>query len=652
MRFLAVCLILLTPAIAWPQSTSLPLNFRSYAIKLGIAKDETMTLTTRAGEIGIKTPASNQWRRADTTFQQNLLGQTLDQSNFFNKDTGFVSGFIANGKGQYDLIYHTTDGGNTWQTVNIGQSGWVDDAIHLNNGQAWLSISGSGMAYTSNYGFTWTKLNNPEPKQRFTQIFFNTQQQGIVGSLWNMIAYTPDNCKTWQILPTPLDQNKYKKTNKQSRPAFNRVAIFQNYFLANQEDLVFYTHRDSINWTWLPEYGDFHTDPENSALFFKTNKNGYVRVDNHLQPTQNFEPIDNIYDAKCKNGSLFIASNQSMVQLNTQNQAVSHPFTTNTIDFSPAPIGYTTKGRIGELNNIIHLDPDYSGEWKKLFTLPFHADSGSLSVTSTSEILYSRYDDSLFYFNLRGKLVKATSRSNMLSAFGKKGIRQLIFSEGSQGCFHRYEDKLLYTRSNGKFGGAIEIKADKTSKSILPDNEETIEESDVTAFINKLPQLFDPYQLPSFKDLGFTEEDFEEVKRNILALQKSINNKKEKETLFTFHRNNLDFQRLLSLVDSVQHIEPQTLDASLRNLNKGWSTTTNWKKIELVNYNNEVLTISSNYYEPNAFYFPWTVSLNGFSVITTNIEINRFIANVYPTFLQNDKARKTEVLQTIVKDLY
>jgi hypothetical protein len=647
MRFLFFSSMLLIPAMVWAQSTTLPLNFNSSAIKLSVAKDESLALTTRMGEVGLADSMRAPWQRADVG-ARNGLGVLLDQPNFFNKDTGFVSGFISSTGGKYDIIYHTTNGGLKWHVVNFAQDGWIDDAVNLDNGEAWMTVAGSGIAYSSDFGFSWRKLNNPEPKQRFASIFFNTERHGIIGSLWNMVAYTDNNCETWKLLPTPLDQRKYNKTNKSNRPDFSNVAIYKNFLLVKQEELVFYSKRDSLNWIWLPEYNDFYTDPENSGLFFKTNKGRYLRVDSNLIPLHVFEMQATGYDAKCKNGSLYIVESSRMIQLNNQNETITTFFaTTTTPNIQPVNVGYNANGVIGLLNNKVFIQKNFQGAWDYLFTLPFSREKGTLSVIKNgAQLMYDGGDDSLFYFNLSGKLVNSESRTEMIANFSKSGITKIVFSEGSRGCFHSYSNQLIYNNEGGQFGGAVEI-----SSSTMPHNAEAIEESDVLGLLNKLPLIFDPTQKATIKDLAFSRREYDRCKKDILDFQASLKDEKNrKETSFYFDRNNLDFSRLLRLVDSINNIDAETLNSSLFNLGEIWSTTTNWKKVELINARNEVLSIASYYYEPNAFFFPWTVSLNGYTISTTNMEINRFIEKVYPAFLNEGK--RVKVLHALVKRLY
>lgn len=143
--------------------------------------------------------------------------------------------------------------------------------------------------------------------------------------------------------------------------------------------------------------------------------------------------------------------------------------------------------------------------------------------------------------------------------------------------------------------------------------------------------------------------------KDILAFKTSLESKENKNDnknkgAFNFHRNNIDFDRLLRLVDSVKYIDPTLLNHTLTFLSDIYSTTTNSKTIEFVNNENEVLTITSHYYEPNAFYLPWKVQLNGRKISTIDMNIYRFVKRVYPSFLAGPE--KVEVLHALVKAMY
>jgi hypothetical protein len=239
----------------------------------------------------------------------------------------------------------------------------------------------------------------------------------------------------------------------------------------------------------------------------------------------------------------------------------------------------------------------------------------------------------------------------MIRKFCEAGIYKIIFDAGSQGCFHSYSERLTYTHDDDSFGSPVEESLGSNHKEVLPHNPDEIDGKVIADFAAIIPQLFQKDQLCTIDDLAFTEREYEQCKKDILKFKAASElNKKNQATGFNFNKNNLDFDRLVRLVDSVKHIDKQTLNRIWFDESDGWSTTTFWKRVQFVNNNNESLSIVSTHYNSDAFCFPWTVSLDGYSVNTTNFNINRFISKAYPLFLSGTD--RLTVLHSLVKAIY
>lgn len=626
------------------------LHFQSYAYNLNVTTGENLIITTKAGEVAVSNSIKDLWKKVNPVENvENSFGVTLEQGNFFNKDTGFVSGFINN-NGTYNIIYHTSDAGKHWKAMKFSQKGWIDNASNLDNGEAWMSVAGSGIAYTEDYGYSWKALDIPERKQRFTSIWFNNKREGVIGSLWNMIAVTMNNCETWKIIPTPLDQKKYAKTNTKSRPEINKVAFFNNKILCSQEGMIFYTNKDSINWVWLPDYVDFYTDNQNSALYFKNKQDRFVKSGNGLTKIATSEIISGITTARCMNGKLFIFCGDRMIEFKIDNSLATYfTYTKEIVSINPEVFAFNQLGIYGNIENKIYRQSSYEGQWKYLFTLPFNLAAGKLSMVGIDQIVFSNNSDSVFYYDIAKKNLVIKNRKNVIANFCASEIKKIIFSEGSSGCFHHYSDDLIYTKENGEF------KSDKINSTgtvhpqELTANDEFIDERAINDFVKGLPDII--HKHAEISDIGFTESDYNRCKKDIIEFRESgRENKRHKASKFDFPRNNLDFDRLISLTDSVKEMDSIKLNYVLFNLSDIVSTTTSWVKIRLINKNNEELDISHYYYKPNAFYLPWIISINGSTFVSTNVAINHFLENVYPSFLQT--GNKLEVLYDLVKSLY
>ena len=635
-----------------PSFSQTPLNFKSYAISLNVSKDQSIILTSKVGEVAIAKTIEDSWHRLDPSYENSPI---VERACFFNKDTGLVYGFIHNKKGdKYDVIYRTTNGGNNWKEVDFGQDGWVDNASYLDNGEAWLSVSGSGIAYTSDFGSTWKKIKSPEVRQRFTAIYFNPLHQGIIGSLWNLLAYTNDNGASWKFIPTPLDQKKYIKTNISQRPEIGKVALFKDHILVIQEDLVFYSSLENINWIWLPDYSNFFTDPYNSALYFQTKKGKYVRSGEKFNPIFTSDAFETIYGAECKNGNLFIGNEEGIFVFGPDNKLKKYPFQNSGAFTNPKIIGYSSLGIFGISNNKLELQSQSDGFWKYQFTFPFDISQGNVSISDNNSIVYKKRD-SVFYFSLSGELKKSTTVKELINNFYSSGIYKIKFFKGSRGCFHYFQDQLIYTNNDGVFNNPVRNDNGSRHHDLLTDYDTEIPSTNIDELIKELPFIFQYPLSMSMQDLGFTEKDFQKCKYDIDKFEQYVStiDKKKKEKMqtdFYFNENNLNFNRLLMLVDSTKYIDTILLNSILINPEEIISTTTNFIGFTLVNNKNETLNFTNTSNGLEDLYIPWTIDLNGCRISTTRIEVNNFLEAVYPNFLY--KINKVKILHAIVKKLY
>lgn len=559
-------------------------NFTSYRIRLCVTGGQRLIITSRVGEIAESKSIHDPWT---LTRPNTPLGAfSTEQAVFFNKDTGFVFGSGG-------TVSLTRDEGKHWETVPYGNADYADDAILLNNGEAWISAAPGVVAYTKDYGSTWRSFDNPDRTQRFTHIFFNATHEGLIGSLWNRLAYTTDNCRHWKLLPTPLDQKKYRKTYLSNRPELGSVAIFKDHFLAVQEGILFYSRKDPINWIELPAYKDFCTDPENSACFFVATTGDIVRVDSLLRPVHTYYGRDMgvFYDIKCRNGSFFGCTPQEMIHIDREDRVVISPLYTGKLQ----PLTPRSKNT--------HLDT----------------------------------------------LRDLTSR---MANFQKSPVQTVLFTKALAGCFAAFSDQRIYTRNNeGRFDASEHRSTGSKHADRLSDGPEEIAGPVVDSFAASVTSLLTDSL--AMADLSFTNRDYQRAQKDILLFQKAIDhNKKDAPLRFEFERNDIDFNRLLRIADSARYIDRSTLERALTDRSDSWSTTSLSVTVALINTNKDTLTIRSFYYDgnENSLCFPWTIGLQGYQVERNAIGVNRFLREAYPDFL--DRGRHLDILYRIIRGLY
>lgn len=403
---------------------------------------------------------------------------------------------------------------------------------------------------------------------------------------------------------------------------------------------------------YLPGYSDFYTDAENSALFFKTRKGNFVKYDSRLQPVSSFENMGSNYAAACRNGSLFILGSKKLMQINTRNKLIVSPLYTNdTTDLKPQAFHYTMNGNLGNIGSKVYKQKRFNDAWEYAFELPFATDSGRLSMKDSTTIMFNRQDDSLFYYNISHATLEKKTKKGMIERFCASDIKTIIFSKGVQGCFNSASSEKIYELEDGRF--VLSRNNDKGGTHYLIHNEDEIDADVVNEFVRKIPAIYN--KQATIDDLEFTRKEYDACKRNIIAYktylerQGSARDAGEKGCAFYIIDNNLDFPTLIALVDSVKTIDPAILNKALSSYEMV-STTSFSAGIRLVNTNREELEIRTIYYEPDAFYFPWRITLNGSVSTSMAIEINKFLNQVFPQLL--DYSSKVTTIQHLVRELY
>lgn len=640
MKKILIVLLLLIHLSCQIIAQQIPLRFQSSAQKLYVLPDEQLIICTKAGEVAMTDSLNGLWHFSQIA---SPISNTLDNANFFNRDTGFVSGFIYNDR-KYNIIYHTQNGGKSWSKVDFGTSGWADCAWNLPNGEAWMTIGGEGVVYSKDYGFTWKKLAVYDAKQRYHTIFFNQQHEGMIGSVWNTIAYTKDNCYSWEKIPTPLDQQAYNKTDKSSRPTINKVCIYKDLLLVIEEGMVFYTKKDSIHWKLLPDYISFSTDAANTALYLINSSQQVVKTDEQLQPLQTTATIKGISDLFTRNGQLFVLANAGICKVDTKGHLQQYPLQTiATEDIAPSYIYTSNTDKIyGAKGNMIFIQT--KEKWKYAFSLPFTVTTSENISINKNTVVYTT-PDSLYYYDIAKQTQTVTTTKDLLTSFIQHQVTTVIFSEGSNGCFHSYSDNLVYKSDHDLF-----VLADnpswggKHTTSLKPEKEELSREK-VAQFVKEVCLKYN--RCPVIKDLEFSEADYQKCKADIKAYQNTTDGTK---TDFYFHRNNIDFDKLLVTVDSIRTIDSITLNNLLPDLNHFFSTTTNWISVTLENEAGKQLSVQCSYSKPNAFYIPWIITINGGKVASTSPVITAFFQYACPSLLKEHN--KVPVLHNLVRNLY
>lgn len=318
----------------------------------------------------------------------------------------------------------------------------------------------------------------------------------------------------------------------------------------------------------------------------------------------------------------------------------------------PTIFGMSASGKYyyGIAGNAIYRKKVGKDNWRLQQQLAVSPVIRTLRVNyDKNEIVFSTGNDSIYHVDIDNGKMRGIRMRDYLSRFQEHPVSRLTFSIGSRGCFHRYVDNLEYKREGNEF-----VLTDKNSEGTKHTNQmnaaNEIVPADEVARLQKAV-CNDYSRMPGISDMGFTQQDYDQCKKDIQAfsLDRKVENSPGKIG-FYIRENNVDFNKLILLVDSIGTIDTAAIREILQHTDFT-STTTYWMSISLVNDDGETLRIQYAYYDtPNVLRLPCALIFNDDELTTFTPEITRFLDRNCPAMMKNKN--RMPLLYAMVNYLY
>lgn len=651
MRNIIVLLVLLvsTAAFAQKKDRRAKLDIRGMIKEISVAPDERIWLTTNVGSTYFSNHIDSNWHQGkllpgneDKPVWRHSRAERL---SFFNKDTAIMTGDIRSKEMSYKKsgYYVTQDGGATWELKDFGRSSLIYDVFVGSDGCAWMGGSSGAIHFTNDYGQSWAKLRSRHKASNgLHSIFMLNEAEGISGALKNNIYITSNNWKSSKRIKSPFDHKMYENGSGNSDNPIKKIILWGDYIVVNQNNFIYYSQKKEIYWQRFDQHLiDFELDKATQMLYAVTDD---LRVLSFTSPVEyqmlteqklSSRPMD----VKAVNGSLYMVNyGYKVFKASPSGIVESIPYTIDTKIPEPKIVKRFHGLSWGVTGNQIFLAEKGDQDWYREHVTTFGIADFRL-LNDSLAILWDGKGGNYTY-SLKSSTTQAYEPKQPLAHFLEAPIQSVTIRSQSRGCSYRDLNEVVYERigdSTLVVKGAYEssYSAQKTSRF----------KNDLS--VTQLSQLLEqvdeaPSRVPTLQEFEITEED----KENYLALVNS-----RSESIYWFKERQGYYHNILNSLDS---FENESLQKMLSRRESVWSTTSNWFTIQMINENQDTLTISRQFYVSSLpWNLPWVFEYNGQYFNCYHIGFSKFIDQATPEDFMGKKVFDNKyLLMEIANHIY
>jgi len=653
MRHITTILTLLLAIFACSQTKDrrAELHIEGRVNEISVSPDEKIWLVTATGNTYFTDNIDLNWHYGKPLFEStNEFGvgdPNLSRISFFNKDTAIMTGYISFSPkdSQKNGYYLTKDGGKTWALLDFGGDSWIYNTFFDKYGNVWMGGSSGDIYFSKDFGQHWETLNSPyDSSSRMNSIFMTNSLNGISGALDNDIYITTDNWKSYKKIATPFDKKKYVNESDYSDDRIEKIVLWNNMIVVNQNGHIYYTASDKIDWQQFPvKVFDFELDKDSKVLFAVTDS---LKISCFTTPTKFHLLTDKKLlsfpiDMKVVNHSLFVVTGgYDVYKINESGLAHAIPYTTDKPIAEPKIVKHGTNLTWGANGKQIYL-ADNTKDWYRENVLDFDVEDLMLLNDSVA-ILWDGIKTNYLY-SLKDHTSKKYYPESPLKTFLAFPVKMFSINSGSQGCFHSKNNEIKYERVNDSIFAASSFSVNNYQNNKIAPFKNQV---NGTILANALMTInANPAEIPSLKDFQISEMD----KKNYLALvDKKLASKAYDGFSGKKKINKAFYYSVPSMLDTLNG----SIITPVLNQQEGvWSTTSNWFTIQIVNTNNDTLNISRDYYESTLpWNLPWKFVYNGLNFNCYNIEFSRFINYCIPDSFMDKEVFDNRILIMQIAD--
>ena len=384
------------------------------------------------------------------------------------------------------------------------------------HGLVWAWGLSSKVFYSSDSGRSWNEVAHIQELEDLDHYindlyFDNNGKRGLIGSNYNELYLTRDNCKTLQRIPTPLDQKAYQQGEEAAkRTRINKVRILGDYYIVEQDYKAFITSTKDIRWR--PTNGsDTANDIDvmsNRFIVIRPDAGTIRLLDERLNLVNEFKVPEEKRDIALGD-DMYIIDDISLHKCGIHgNQRYELLRTDREIDPMHADKRsdiFTIDGQEFYFDNYdLIAKSKATGKWYRYMTCDFEpvkpfVDKGKVFLYDS----YSDYEKTLYQLNIKGKTMKPFEWPSKM--FGHKKVvgMQVIYTVN--GCFVNSGINKQYRLEGDELVWVKDYTIGNERRNAYPELPKQFKASDIQQLVRLIDESRSHEQ--AYTDTLITDED-------------------------------------------------------------------------------------------------------------------------------------------------
>ncbi len=524
----------------------------------------------------------------------------------------------------------------TFKPLAMSNAPKADDLRSDGNGRVWAWGLSNKVFYSSDSGCSWSEVAHIQElddlnaqsileTHYINDLYFdNNGKRGLIGSNYNELYLTLDNCKTLQRIPTPLDQKAYQQgEDAAKRTTINKVRILGDYYIVEQDHKAFITSTKDIRWR--PTNGsDTANDIDvmsNRFIVIRPDAETVRLLDKNLNLVNEFKVPEEKRDI-AYGDDMYIIDKTALHKCGINgNQRYELFRTDREIDPMNAdePSGiFTIDGQEFYFDSYdLIAKSKATGKWYRYMTFDFEPFKPFVDKGKAFFYNYSFDDEmTLYQLNIKEKTIKPYEWPSDM--FGRKKVvgMQVIYSV--IGCFVNSGINKHYRLQGDELVWEKDYTIGNERRNAYSELPKQFKASDIQRLVRLIDESRSHEQ--AYTDTLITDEDRAEY-------VKLIDEFLEDDNVNIFKYMDIS-DKWIAAGEQITALNENWLKQAREDASSSFSTTTVTRKILFTFEDRSTMSCHNDKWRVSYLYSPWTITYGNFVYETEDLNVSSLINQI------------------------